>query len=147
MFSMCSELTPRARIPDTRIPQLMQPCTVMIQLFRKLGVDWRNKYLQGYYWRRIGRRPRGCNCKQTNHMGPEARLIEKKSKNVLMEKIQIFQILKTLPFHMSLDERSQNFKPIGPLQDISKSPLVLILRRMSPDSGVLNQIKISEFPQ
>ena len=26
MFSMCSELTPRARIPDTRIPQLMQPC-------------------------------------------------------------------------------------------------------------------------
>ena len=32
MFSMCSELTPRAHIPDTRIPQLMQPwfghCTV-----------------------------------------------------------------------------------------------------------------------
>ena len=26
MFSMCSEHTPRARIPDTRIPQLMQPC-------------------------------------------------------------------------------------------------------------------------
>ena len=26
MFSMCSELTPRAPIPDTRIPQLMQPC-------------------------------------------------------------------------------------------------------------------------
>ena len=26
MFSMCSELTPRAHIPDTRIPQLMQPC-------------------------------------------------------------------------------------------------------------------------
>ena len=26
MFSMCSELTPRARILDTRIPQLMQPC-------------------------------------------------------------------------------------------------------------------------
>ena len=25
MFSMCSELTPSARIPDTRIPQLMQP--------------------------------------------------------------------------------------------------------------------------
>ena len=25
MFSMCSELTPRARIADTRIPQLMQP--------------------------------------------------------------------------------------------------------------------------
>ena len=27
MFSMCSELTPHARIPDTRIPQFMQPCT------------------------------------------------------------------------------------------------------------------------
>ena len=26
MFSMCSELTPRVRIPDTRIPQDMQPC-------------------------------------------------------------------------------------------------------------------------
>ena len=26
MFSMCSELTPRARIPDSRIPQFMQPC-------------------------------------------------------------------------------------------------------------------------
>ena len=26
MFSMCSELTPHAHIPDTRIPQLMQPC-------------------------------------------------------------------------------------------------------------------------
>ena len=25
MFSMCSEPTPRARIPDTRIPQVMQP--------------------------------------------------------------------------------------------------------------------------
>ena len=25
MFSMCCELTPLARIPDTRIPQLMQP--------------------------------------------------------------------------------------------------------------------------
>ena len=27
MFSMCSELIPRARIPDARIPQHMQPCT------------------------------------------------------------------------------------------------------------------------
>ena len=32
MFSMCSELTPRAPIPDTRIPQLMQPC-------RELGLN------------------------------------------------------------------------------------------------------------
>ena len=30
MFSMCSELTPRARIPDTRIPQLMQPCPTVV---------------------------------------------------------------------------------------------------------------------
>ena len=30
MFSMCSELTPRAPIPDTRIPQFMQPCTVFV---------------------------------------------------------------------------------------------------------------------
>ena len=30
MFSMCSELTPRARIPDTRIPQLMQPCVLHV---------------------------------------------------------------------------------------------------------------------
>ena len=27
MFSMCSELTPRAPVPDNRTPQLMQPCT------------------------------------------------------------------------------------------------------------------------
>ena len=26
MFSMCSKLTPRARIPETRITQFMQPC-------------------------------------------------------------------------------------------------------------------------
>ena len=35
MFSMCSELTPRAPIPDTRIPQLMQPwsydCPAILQ--------------------------------------------------------------------------------------------------------------------
>ena len=36
MFSMCSELTPRAPIPDTRIPQLMQPC-----LCRPLAA-WKN---------------------------------------------------------------------------------------------------------
>ena len=32
MFSMCSELAPRAHIPDTRIPQLMQPCLDAFQL-------------------------------------------------------------------------------------------------------------------
>ena len=30
---MCSELTPRAHIPDTRIPQLMQPCFQQLSLF------------------------------------------------------------------------------------------------------------------
>ena len=34
MFSMCSELTPRAHIPDTRIPQLMQPCLVYASLHK-----------------------------------------------------------------------------------------------------------------
>ena len=29
MFSMCSELTPRAPVPDNRIPQLMQPCVLL----------------------------------------------------------------------------------------------------------------------
>ena len=33
MFSMCSELTPRARIPDTRIPQFMQPCPCRCKTF------------------------------------------------------------------------------------------------------------------
>ena len=37
MFSMCSELTPRAHIPDTRIPQLMQPCP-LLTLFLPLSI-------------------------------------------------------------------------------------------------------------
>ena len=32
MFSICSELTPRARVPDTRIPQLLQPWSVASKL-------------------------------------------------------------------------------------------------------------------
>ena len=49
MFSMCSELTPRACIPDTRIPQLMQPCPQKQELsiylrpiwnFNKIIIDW-----------------------------------------------------------------------------------------------------------
>ena len=45
MFSMCSELTPRAPIPDTRIPQLMQPChspskTVILQLTLRTPHEW-----------------------------------------------------------------------------------------------------------
>ena len=38
MFSMCSKFTPRARIPNTRIPQLMQPCVndVLGMLLNKL---------------------------------------------------------------------------------------------------------------
>ena len=38
MFSMCSELTPRARIPDTRIPQLMQPWLLERFLEHKLQI-------------------------------------------------------------------------------------------------------------
>ena len=30
MFSMCSELAPRAHVPDNRIPQLMQPCQIVL---------------------------------------------------------------------------------------------------------------------
>ena len=37
MFSMCSELTPRARILDTRIPQLMQPWLSYFPLFMDCG--------------------------------------------------------------------------------------------------------------
>ena len=49
MFSMCSELTPRARIPDTRIPQLMQPClgpwkTIRLQVDRWLQETPRRKW-------------------------------------------------------------------------------------------------------
>ena len=38
MFSMCSKLTPRARIPDTRIPQLMQPCNGVILVNMEISV-------------------------------------------------------------------------------------------------------------
>ena len=37
---MCSELTPRARIPDTRIPQLMQPCPQKQELSLYLRPIW-----------------------------------------------------------------------------------------------------------
>ena len=40
MFSMCSELTPRAPIPDTRIPQLMQPCSGSISKLSPNYVHW-----------------------------------------------------------------------------------------------------------
>ena len=36
MFSMCSELTPRAHIPDTRIPQLMQPCPFLARILNSI---------------------------------------------------------------------------------------------------------------
>ena len=31
---MCSELTPRAHVPDNRIPQLMQPCNQKLHMFK-----------------------------------------------------------------------------------------------------------------
>ena len=39
MFSMCSELSPRASIPDTRIPQFMQPCPPITPSKLKLFYD------------------------------------------------------------------------------------------------------------
>ena len=35
-FSMCSELTPRAPVPDNRTPQLMQPCSSYKNDFKKI---------------------------------------------------------------------------------------------------------------
>ena len=43
MFSMCSELTPRAPIPDTRIPQLMQPWSVVVESKAEDDVDSHNE--------------------------------------------------------------------------------------------------------
>ena len=39
MFSMCSELTPRAPVPDNRIPQLMQPCLEQFVLVKSLLIS------------------------------------------------------------------------------------------------------------
>ena len=36
---MCSEFTPRARIPDTRIPQFMQPCFTIYKIIGSKGWD------------------------------------------------------------------------------------------------------------
>ena len=44
MFSMCSELTPRAPIPDTRIPQLMQPCLLQTIDFVRMVAEQRCNY-------------------------------------------------------------------------------------------------------
>ena len=44
---MCSELTPRARIPDTRIPQLMQPCVYIENSLIALQADILNYLGEG----------------------------------------------------------------------------------------------------
>ena len=45
MFSMCSELTPRARIPDTRLPQLMQPWRkIDFDYIEQICLKYKNKY-------------------------------------------------------------------------------------------------------
>ena len=47
MFSMCSEHTPRARIPDTRIPQLMQPWSrVSFQISSKIAIHLFEKIIK-----------------------------------------------------------------------------------------------------
>ena len=45
MFSMCSELTPRARIPDTRIPQFMQPWLVPVKVMLAKNVSFKGPHL------------------------------------------------------------------------------------------------------
>ena len=40
MFSMCSELTPRAPIPDSRIAQFMQPCLYIYLGLHLFHLDW-----------------------------------------------------------------------------------------------------------
>ena len=62
MFSMCSELTPRARIPDTRIPQFMQPWGQLKQAagsYHNSGIKTCPSHCNGwqYYWPR-NRTPR-----------------------------------------------------------------------------------------
>ena len=49
---MCSELTPRACILDTRIPQLMQPC-VNVYMFILTNIYFTNLYstFALYYWK------------------------------------------------------------------------------------------------
>ena len=45
MFSMCSEFTPRAPVPDNRIPQLMQPCSyITMPIKERIGIYvWQSK--------------------------------------------------------------------------------------------------------
>ena len=47
MFSMCSELAPRAHVPDNRIPQLMQPCSSPPQACSN---STNNKYVRYFSW-------------------------------------------------------------------------------------------------
>ena len=52
---MCSELTPCAHIPDTRIPQLMQPWTTLSSNFVRLGAGkearcWTTPRCEKWFW-------------------------------------------------------------------------------------------------
>ena len=59
MFSMCSELTPRAPIPDGRMERIMQPCpfTTLVDMgvlqIHNLRSDFSNEDLIGK-WRSVG---------------------------------------------------------------------------------------------
>ena len=51
MFSMCSELAPRAPVPDNRIPQLMQPWLLLLLEGTGMRDEW---MLTGETWETLG---------------------------------------------------------------------------------------------
>ena len=57
MFSMCSELTPCARFPDTRIPQLMQPWSIYYVIRDKGGGSSLGNLSQYYIGGGVSRDP------------------------------------------------------------------------------------------
>ena len=65
---MCSELTPRAPIPDTRIPQLMQPCYLAV--LGSSGLYWAVLGCTVHYWA-VFRLAGGPGCK--GQFGPRTK--------------------------------------------------------------------------
>ena len=77
MFSMCSELTPRAHVPDNRIPQLMQPWST-ISTMTTMTIDHGNHDDPGKY-EEIG----GC-VRKLEVIQPDARIAASISLNGIM---------------------------------------------------------------
>ena len=64
MFSMCSELTPRAHVPDNRIPQLMQPCHSGEKPYKCNNCDYASAWagdLKKHLKTHSGEKPYKCN--------------------------------------------------------------------------------------